>query len=336
VYFETHLDNGLGARLPLLTGGSAATMHFATALRLGLPDMRIGPVDAGAVRLLLRALCAPPSHASSAPPSRSLCLSLPLLDQEAADAAAYAMRALLLPAPAEDSAQEPCTYSFLSLVLDDEAMSAAASRDLAATLHDSLHPFSFSRRVAHASLCATVTEAADAVDVGPVSSAFARAFAQGARCDGIRSLELRIRGAWSDAAADAWAAALDTVRVHGQEHNCEQLRLEWLNPGVANGCPLCSTHAGGALLEAASLLVTDSAAWDEPFETVELLCAGCPTCALRHPTGAGAEDEDDDDVIGEEEEESSDGEDDDEDDAGEEEEEVSDEDEGVSEASDAE
>jgi hypothetical protein len=309
-YFETLLDNGHGVRLPLLTGGGAATAHFAAALQAGLPDIRIGPLDAGAAAALVNA-AARSTHIFS-----SLVLALSLLDGEAADAAAYAARALLLLPPEkayERTGEKVARVRDLSLVLDDAPLSAAASRDLAATLHEGVSEVT--ARALHMQICATITEAAAA---GPVSAAFARAFAQGAPRGWISRLNLKIQGPWSDAGAQAWTDALDVVRTdmlacmwETKAHK-SGLGLLWDLPATGC-CPLCGTRAGARLVAAAARLCAATFDWAQPY-AVAVRCVACATCMIRHPAsdsdhhrvGNGDEDEDGAEDEEEEEEEDSD------------------------------
>ena len=265
-------------------------------LRHGLPDLRIGPVDASAAEQLVTAA----ARASPAP--ASLSLSLALLNGEAADAAAYAARALLL-VPDDDSAG-PFSRKHTALVLDDAPLSAAASRDLAATLHEGVSRFK--ARAMRTQLTATVTEAAAA---GPVSAAFALAYALGGPSAYITHLDLKIQGPWSEAGAAAWAHALEVVREDGPPSAyCDSsLRLEWLHAAADGDCPLCSSCAGVSLLAAAARLAAECTACGQPM-AVQLLCASCPACQLRHPPvrGSGGDDEGTDEDEEEEEEDEED------------------------------
>ena len=280
-YFETDLDNGLGVRMPLLTRSGAATAHFAAALRRGLRDTRIGPVSAGAAeRLVKAAACA--KRVSS-----SLILALSLLNDRAADAAAYAARSLLLLSDEERERRrherpghEAAFLDSIALVLDDAALSSCASRDLAATLSEGVKEVKM--RAHHLHLCATVTEA---TATGPVSAAFARAFADGVEFGSIRKLELKILGSWSTAAARAWAQALEALRDDFSGYGSAMsgrvsgLRLLW---DSAESCPLCTTPAGARLVRAATELCAECADWPQPF-TAAVRCASCASCKLRLP-----------------------------------------------------
>jgi hypothetical protein len=210
-----HRDNGAGVRLPLLTGGLSAATGFAGALRCGLSDLRVGPVDADAATELLEAA------ACASPVPLSMTLALSLLDSEAADAAAYAARTLLIVSPKEEARNSGARLNHVSLILDDAPLSAAASRDLAATLYEGVSEMT--ARALVTQLHATITETSAA---GAVSAAFARAFAQGVCRGRISRLELKIQGHWSEDATKAWTHALRTVRtdsspsIFSRHHHC--------------------------------------------------------------------------------------------------------------------
>jgi hypothetical protein len=306
VYFETHLNDGTGARQPLLCGGSQAADGFAALLRDGLAHLRIGPVDAAAATQLVTAAGAPAACVHN--------LVLSLLDERAASAAAYAARALLLLAPAES---RRVAHPFMGLMLDDAAISAAASLDLAATLRERMderfHYDGSNARGGAVSLVATLSEPTD-TRVGPVSCAFARAYARSVRDlhgPAIRSLELTFAGshAWSDEAALEWSAAFvaaaEDELLFDSRQTAEHtgVKLRWLDvQEVHAACPLCHTPEGAALLQAADDLAQVSAGWRQPV-SVRVCCRGCVQCSLRCPDDAADEDEDDDEEEEEEEEE---------------------------------
>jgi hypothetical protein len=138
------------------------------------------------------------------------------------------------------------------------------------------------KRASHLHLCATVTEATAA---GPVTAAFARAFARGAPFGGISHLELKILGPWSSRGALAWAQALEELRDNFSGRGSSLsgrvtgLRLLW---DSAESCPLCSTLDGVCLIRAATDLCAECANWPQPF-TVAVRCASCASCKLRLP-----------------------------------------------------